>query len=771
MNYLRRLILISLFLSSIVLANGFNFAIEKDYHQFIDSLDKAPIEVRDELLAKYKINETVIQDSLNVRCVGRWPFGPSWLIEPSDQIETDSLLFLGSGSGIRILKLSNPRIPQMISKIDVLGLMGYGGGIVKKGNLLYVLSANYGLEIYSIANPYQPQKLGGLPIREWCRDIAVKDSFAYVVGWDSMVRVINVANPENCFEVDSLRLPEVTYGIDVQGNYAYVAAQTSGLRIIDISNPVNISEVSSIVGWRALNVLASGNLAYVAAGDAGIRIISIANPLSPQEVGYTTSTPARDLFKISYFVYAVRDYEYSSIFYIVDVGDSSQPTLISSTTASGWGYDVAVLSPFSYGYTADHWEGLHIININDPVNPRVDTALYAAGWSYDIVIDNQKAYIANYLSGLKIVDVSNPVYPSELGTYDVVGPEPGMMTTTAKDSFAYIPYFFLPPVKFISLDVSDPNNPRLAGTADVINPGEDMIIRDSLVYVAEDYYFEIFNVANPRQPRWVGSCNLQNDATSIFLKDTLAYIGSFPSPIINIKNPANPEIIGSIAEGPWGIAVKDTFTYLAINYGGLQIWSVANPSSTYLVDTVYYQRGYDIVINDSFAYFGGLDFRVLNISNPSQSFEIGKYITPGSVRRIFYADGLIYAVCSEAGMVILEQLPPGIEENNRPINAKSIMLKIYPNPAKGVIRVQVPLTFSSSLRSDDSSSCLPHQWGEDRRREIKIFDVSGKLVKVIDKVTSAQEHKQEMNISLKGINPGIYFLQVGKEVKKFLVVR
>jgi len=49
--------------------------------------------------------------------------------------------------------------------------------------------------------------------------------------------------------------------------------------------------------------------------------------------------------------------------------------------------------------------------------------------------------------------------------------------------------------------------------------------------------------------------------------------------------------------------------------------------------------------------------------------------------------------------------------------------------------------------------------------------VSGKLVKVADVVTSAQEHKEEIKISLKGISPGIYFLRFGTETQKFLVVK
>ncbi len=78
------------------------------------------------------------------------------------------------------------------------------------------------------------------------------------------------------------------------------------------------------------------------------------------------------------------------------------------------------------------------------------------------------------------------------------------------------------------------------------------------------------------------------------------------------------------------------------------------------------------------------------------------------------------------------------------------LLEIYPNPAKNVMRVR-------------------HQWSAEEKVDLKIFDVTGKLVRE-ENVTSAKSHKQEVKISLKGISPGIYFLRLGKETKKFLVV-
>jgi hypothetical protein len=93
----------------------------------------------------------------------------------------------------------------------------------------------------------------------------------------------------------------------------------------------------------------------------------------------------------------------------------------------------------------------------------------------------------------------------------------------------------------------------------------------------------------------------------------------------------------------------------------------------------------------------------------------------------------------------------GIQEDRKPLTIDLLSFEIFPNPAKSYLAIRLPSTAD--------------------RQAIKIFDVSGKLVKVIDKVTSAQEHKQEMKISLKGINPGIYFVQSGWEsITKKLVI-
>ncbi len=108
---------------------------------------------------------------------------------------------------------------------------------------------------------------------------------------------------------------------------------------------------------------------------------------------------------------------------------------------------------------------------------------------------------------------------------------------------------------------------------------------------------------------------------------------------------------------------------------------------------------------------------------------------------------------------ILVVASSSINENNNIVKLP-FNFNITPNPARTYFTICLPEILP-----------LCFTQGQNDKYEIKIFDVTGKLLKVTEEVKSAQVHKQEVRISLKGINPGIYFLQLGKEVKKFLVVK
>jgi hypothetical protein len=92
---------------------------------------------------------------------------------------------------------------------------------------------------------------------------------------------------------------------------------------------------------------------------------------------------------------------------------------------------------------------------------------------------------------------------------------------------------------------------------------------------------------------------------------------------------------------------------------------------------------------------------------------------------------------------------PGIGEELLTQKAERFTLEINPNPAKSVIRVRGPFS----------------------EKTVNVFDITGKLIKEIASASPRNDQTGEAKISLKGINPGVYFLRLGKETKKFLVVK
>jgi len=80
-------------------------------------------------------------------------------------------------------------------------------------------------------------------------------------------------------------------------------------------------------------------------------------------------------------------------------------------------------------------DGLRLINVSDPNNPTeigfYDTGDYARG----VYVRDTIAYVADGYSGLRLIDVSDPTNPTETGFYDTGGLAWGVYV---KDTIAYV---------------------------------------------------------------------------------------------------------------------------------------------------------------------------------------------------------------------------------------------------------------------------------------------------------------------------------------------
>ena len=229
---------------------------------------------------------------------------------------------------------------------------------------------------------------------------------------------------------------------------------------------------------------------------------------------------------------------------VVSISDSTAPYVLGSCWTRGVNFGVWANLPHQRSFVADKTRGLAVVDISNLHIPVLDTSLYAAGYSVDVCIDGSRAYVASDIYGMVILDISDPAQPHQLGAMDSTR-QLDVHTVAARDSFAYM-HFSVSLLDLRSIDVTDPRNPVSAGGYNVPAWPEDMELRDSLLYVAEMYHFQVVNVARPREPVLVGSCTA-GDANSagLSVRDTLAFIGNFMSQVVNISDPTNPAVVGT----------------------------------------------------------------------------------------------------------------------------------------------------------------------------------------------------------------------------------
>jgi hypothetical protein len=668
-------------------------------------------------------------ESLNVRLVGKWGRGPAATVTGRD-----SLVYLGLGSEVAIFNVNTPHNPRIVNEVQCRYVVDR---VILKDSLLYAVLQG-GIEVFNIANPQSVTRIKYFPLT--VVDMCIDDTLAYTISADSF-KVYRIVSPDSFLRLGACA--DSGYYIAADSGFAYLCDRW-GLYVVDATDPANPQPATALTSSETWACLAeSGYCYYTTAGASPntFAIADISDPRNPQPLGSINNIAAHDVFKLSYFLYLPG-------YNIVDVSNPDFPAVVGGTGC--YGYGVWTRTWNSYSFISSGSNGMFTVNIADPVHPYADTSVVGAYDSQDVSVDNLRAYVAQYYSGMKIVDVADPTSPSQLGSYDTTGQDPRANAVTARDTFAYLCTRTSPLTDFRVIDVSDPADPRLAATCAAHNGGEAIAQRDSLVYVAEDYWFLVYSIANPRSPRLVGSCGLPTGVGGMWLDDTLAYLTCAPVQVVNVRNPANPVVVASVPINfAWNVCVQDTFLYAADNYGGLEVWSIADLQFPYQIDTVYYGRGYDVLAVDSLLYFGGLDFRVLSLADPGHPVEIGRYSTPYRVRKLFYSAPYVYAACLNAGVCIFETTSTGGVAEGGPPAPRAAQLVVTPNPVRDVATVKL------------------EGWRPGSSGTVSVFDATGRLVK------SFAVRSQTARFDLISVSSGVLFLSwaQGKERTRGKLIR
>jgi len=307
---------------------------------------------------------------------------------------------------------------------------------------------------------------------------------------------------------------------------------------------------------------------------------------SPQDwkggYGYAdivSSNGASGLDAFARKVYLASDIKNKSPFYIIDVSDPKPVGLnlpiLGSLPSLGYGLtDVSVGGSYAYASahsTTNAAPQLVVINVSDPTNPVVEKVLDLtppgdSAYGKTIFYYKQKVYLGltkSTGSELRIIDVSDPSNPSEIG--------PGFETNTqinqirVKDTNAYLA---------TALD----NQAWIVDVSDTSNPNQS------------DPFKQTFIDPSGTQ-EWSGH--------SIAFTDTSLYLGRIPRPGSNNDVDLFVLDINDLSLTPDGTLTQTKnsgFSRMVFRSNllfvsnrepndGFQIWDVANPASITRYDT------------------------------------------------------------------------------------------------------------------------------------------------------------------------------------------
>lgn len=299
--------------------------------------------------------------------------------------------------------------------------------------------------------------------------------------------------------------------------------------------------------------------------------------------------------------------------------------------------------------------------------------------SYDITdipalvdVEGPYAYVSYLTTALRVIDVSDPAEPFELGSYDKPNfGEPNGLHVN--DSYAYLAYGSnVDSSWMVIIDVTTPSAPTEEGVFEPEMRAHDVFTSGSYSYVSECLSLKILDVSTPSTPTEISVCSLSLPchAQAVFTSGNYAYVtGSRAIKIVDISDPAKPNEVGSCDtfEYSWDVYVVGDYAYVAAHYDGIKVIDVSDPSGPVEVgcyDTPGGAQGIDV--HDTLAYVADnfMGVRVLDVSDPTSPVEVGFYETENIAEDICYSDGYIYVTCASAGLYVFEfeVFPVDVEE-------------------------------------------------------------------------------------------------------------
>ena len=358
-------------------------------------------------------------------------------------------------------------------------------------------------------------------------------------------------------------------------NRLYVSDPFYGIEIFDVSNPLN-PVLSGSYETNCNDIKYFNDHVFVPNG-SGLTILDVSNPSSPS---FTSSYEGvggitRDIKISGSYCYLCT---FSNL-YVIDISNPVLPALIGNSQPAA-GFDLHLKISGNYAFLTNYIEGIRVVDISDPSNPIEIGNAGSAYFNY-IAMDGNYLYVTDNQNNLKIFDISSPTAPNEVGSLNFPAPNDLTSGISASNGYVYVSQYGAG-LKII--DVSDPTQPVQVATYTQNVELTHIDLQGDYVYACDLFQVsnrvDIFDVTDPLNPEIVGVKTFSDPpprAYENFVFGDVLLVADHFDPyltVLDVSNPAQPSQISTqmVPDQVWGVDATENYFYVATSGAGLHIF-------------------------------------------------------------------------------------------------------------------------------------------------------------------------------------------------------
>ena len=183
--------------------------------------------------------------------------------------------------------------------------------------------------------------------------------------------------------------------------------------------------------------------------------------------------------------------------------------------------------------------------------------------------------------GLRIVDITDPAAPIEVGMVEILGAQ----DVKVKGDYAYVTDYYGKTVKVVN--VKEERTPELVGSCSLPDGPARIAVQDYYAYVTVEDGMRIIDISDPKNPGEVGFIDLGTDGNvhDIVVDGKYAYLSDYSGKglaIVDIDDPHAPVLAGSCSAGAYvyGIYLEGDYVYMTENsQHGILVADVSDPNA------------------------------------------------------------------------------------------------------------------------------------------------------------------------------------------------